>query len=248
MFKLAAVCIAAITLLWAAALASARSESFTVLYTGAGKISSQTISQTSPECGEVMETRNENTDFSWVTNYKVTLSITSHGMFGATDSKQPKPSPLVSNDSTVTLSDTGCQPGIANCSGESQPERGSGELDVGGASGEAKSHLKVDAIGADGDFEGKGFSGGWGFSVGSCADSFNDIPLLLPEDDLGTQLRAEFPVKAATFRSLKRGHYFRVKISAGHYAPSHMDVCFADSGCKKDDFSWNGEVKITRDS
>ena len=40
---------------------------------------SRTKAITSPQCGEVTEVRNEDTHFSWVTDYKVTLGFGGHG-------------------------------------------------------------------------------------------------------------------------------------------------------------------------
>jgi hypothetical protein len=219
-----------------------------VNYSGAGTLTSRTKSLTSPECGDVTEVRNETTHFSWVTRYgPPLLIIDSHGLSGANDMAQAEQSSLASNDSTVTLSDTGCQPGIANCKGESDPQPGQDAmLDIPSASRGGRTRVKVGAVGGFVGFTGKGFSGGWGFTSGSCAINFNDSRLLQPEFDVPTELKASFPVKVATLASLPVGHYFKVRISAGHYAPAHQDTCFASDGCLKDDFSWHGVVEFKR--
>ena len=95
-------------------------------------------------------------------------------------------------------------------------------------------------------FTGKAFSGGWSFSTGSCAIQYNDARLLLPEFGVPRQLTANFPVKVSTLASLRVGHYFKVRIHAGHYAPAHRHTCFAAAGCLKDDFSWHGVVEFKR--
>jgi hypothetical protein len=233
---------------WSASLAFARGEEFSVVYSGAGTITSRTKSLTSPQCGDVTEVRNETTQFSWVTHYgPPVLILDSHGLSGVSDKAEAAQSPLASNDSTVTLSDTGCQPGIADCKGESDPQPGQkASLDVPDAPRGGRTHVKVGAVGGDIGFTGKGFSGGWGFQNGSCAIQFNDSQLLLPEFGVPTQLEASFPVKVSTLATLPVGHYFKVRIDPGHYAPSHMDNCFADDGCLKDDFSWHGVVEFKR--
>ncbi len=233
---------------WPAALASAHGEGFEVTYSGAGQLTSRTKSITSPECGDVTEVRNETTHFSWVTHYELPVLIFgSHGVDGVPANAEAHPSPLASNESTVTLSDTGCQPGIANCKGESEAQPGNdAKFDMSSAGKRAKSHVKVGAVGGHTGFTGKGFSGGWGFTTGSCAIQFNDSQLLLPEFDVPSQLEASFPVKVSTLESLPVGHYFKVRISAGHYAPAHRDMCFASDGCLKDDFSWHGVVEFKR--
>jgi hypothetical protein len=233
---------------WSAAVASARGEHFDVIYSGAGTLTSQTKSVTSPECGDVNEVRNETTHFSWVTHYDLpTLVFGSHGVDGVPASAQAMQSPLAGNESTVKLSDTGCQPGIADCRGESDPQPGHDAMfDISSAAKGARSRVKVEALGGFEGFTGKAFSGGWGFSTGSCAIQFNDSQLLLPEFDVPTQLKASFPVKVATLASLPVGHYFKVRISAGHYAPAHRDTCFASDGCVKDDFTWHGVVEFKR--
>ncbi len=233
---------------WSAALASARGEVFTVTYSGAGTLTSQTQSLTSPECGEVTEVRNETTHFSWVTHYDLpVLVFGSNGVDGVPASAQAQQSPLASNESTVTLSDTGCQPGIANCKGESDPQPGHDAMfDMSGAAAGAKTRVQVGAVGGSTGFTGKGFSGGWGFEVGSCAIQFNDSSLLLPEFDVPSQLKASFPVKVSTLASLPVGHYFKVRISAGHYAPAHPNACYASDGCLKDELSWHGVVEFKR--
>lgn len=233
---------------WSAAIASAHGEGFTVTYSGAGTLTSQTKSQTSPECGEVTEVRNETTHFSWVTHYELPVLIFgAHGVEGVPASARPQPSPLASNESTVKLSDTGCQPGIANCSGESDTQPGhDANFDMSSAPRGGRSRVKVEAVGGYVGFSGKGFSGGWGFPNGSCAIQFNDSQLLLPEFDVPNELKASFPVKVATLESLPVGHYFKVRISAGHYAPAHPDTCFPSNGCLKDDFTWHGVVEFRR--
>ncbi len=233
---------------WSAAIASAHGERFEATYSGAGTITSRIKSLTSPECGDVTEVRNETTHFSWVTHYELpVLVFTSHRLDGSPPKLRPINLSLASNESTVTLSDTGCQPGIANCKGESDPQPGhEAAFDLSGAPKGGSSRAKVGAVGGFAGFTGKGFSGGWGFTSGSCAIQFNDSQLLLPEFDVPSQLKASFPVKVATLESLRVGHYFKVRISPGHYAPAHRDTCFADDGCLKDDFSWHGVVEFKR--
>jgi hypothetical protein len=233
---------------WSAALASAHGEAFTVTYTGAGTLTSQIKSLTSPECGDVTEGRNETTHFSWVTHYDLpVLVLGRQGVDGVPAKAEAHPSSLASNESTVTLSDTGCQPGIANCKGESDPQPGHEAMfDLPSAAKRAKSRVKVGAVGGFAGFTGKGFSGGWGFQTGSCAIQFNDSQLLLPEFNVPSQLEASFPVKVSTLESLRAGHYFKVRIDPGHYAPAHKDTCFADDGCLKDDFTWHGVVEFKR--
>jgi hypothetical protein len=239
--------LAGIALLWSAALASAKTETFEVNYTGSGTLVSRTQSITSPQCGEVTETRNEDTHFSWVTTYRVTLHLGHSGLSGATAKKDAQSSPLVSNDSTVKLSDVGCQPGISDCNGKSEPQPGqSAVLDIPGAGSGGRSHVKVEAVGGFIGFQGKDFSGSWGFTGGSCAENNNKLPLLVPEFGVPAELQAVFPVSVSTFASLPRGHYFKIHINPGHYAPSHRDNCFQNDGCLKDDFSWNGSIRFTR--
>jgi hypothetical protein len=232
---------------WSAALASARGESFTVTYSGAGQITSRTKSLTSPECGDVTTVRNETTHFSWVTHYEpAVVVIDSHGLSGSPAKAQAEQSSLASNDSTVKLSATGCQPGIADCSGESDPQPGhDAMLDIPDAPSGGRTRAKVGALGGAG-FTGKGFSGGWGFTNGSCAIEFNDSVLLQPEFNVPAELEASFPVRVSTLATLPVGHYFKVRISAGHYAPAHQNTCFPDDGCLKDDFSWHGVVEFKR--
>jgi hypothetical protein len=233
---------------WSAALASAHGEQFHVTYSGAGTLTSQTKSLTSPQCGDVTEVRNETTHFSWVTHYELPLLVFgSNGVQGVPAKASAEPSALASNESTVTLSDTGCQPGLADCKGESDTQPGNSAMfDMSSASKGARSRVKVGAVGGSVGFTGKGFSGGWGFANGSCAIQFNDSQLLVPEFDVPSQLMASFPVKVATLESLPVGHFFKVRIDAGHYAPAHHDSCFASDGCLKDDLTWHGVVEFKR--
>ena len=233
---------------WSAGLASARGETFKVVYSGAGTLTSKTKSLTSPQCGDVTTTRNETTHFSWVTHYELPVVVVgSNGVSGVPASAQAEPSPLASNESTVTLSATGCQPGIANCKGESDAQPGHEAMfDMSSAASGGSSRFKVGAVGGYAGFTGKGFSGGWGFPNGSCAIEFNDSQLLQPEFGVPTQLQASFPVKVSTLKSLPVGHYFKVRISAGHYAPAHQDTCFPADGCLTDDFTWHGVVEFKR--
>lgn len=232
---------------WSAALASAHGEIFSVTYSGAGTLTSRVKSLTSPQCGNVTEVRNETTHFSWVTHYDLPVLIFgSHGVDGVPASAQAQRSSLASDKSTVTFSDTGCQTGIGNCSGESDPQPGhQAQFDLPSARRGASTRVKVGAVGGAG-FTGKGFSGGWGFPTGSCAIELNDALLLLPEFNVPGQLEASFPVKVATLASLPVGHFFKVRISAGHYAPAQRHTCVADDGCLKDDFSWHGVVEFKR--
>jgi len=83
---------------------------------------------------------------------------------------------------------------------------------------------------------------------GSCAEYFAEFPYLLqPEFDIPLQLTASFPVKAATLTSLPHGNYFKVHISAGHYAPVHDTVCsFQSTGCIQDLLSWSAIVRVQK--
>ncbi len=233
---------------WTAAVASARGEHFVVTYSGAGTLTSRLKSLTSPQCGDVTEVRNETTHFSWVTHYDLPILIFGrHGLDGVPAEAQPEPSSLASNSSTVTLSDTGCQTGIANCKGESDPQPAhKASFDISSAPRGGRARAKVGAVGGFAGFTGKGFSGGWGFSTGSCAIEFNDAQLLVPEFNVPKQLAASFPIKVSTLATLPVGHYFKVRIHAGHYAPAHRNSCFAAAGCLKDDFSWHGVVEFKR--
>ena len=230
---------------WSAALASAHGELFTVNYSGAGTITSRIKSITSPQCGEVTEVRNETTHFSWVTHYELPVLIFgSHGLDGVPAKAEAHQSSLASNESTVKLSDTGCQPGIGNCTGNPTRSRITKRHSTSRAPQAREIRVKVQAVGVCG-FTGK--ASPWlGFTSGSCAINFNDAQLLLPEFGVPAQLTASFPVKVATLESLRVGHYFKVRISAGHYAPAHRHGCFASSGCLKDDFSWHGVVEFKR--
>jgi hypothetical protein len=233
--------------LWTAT-AWGRSATFTVTYSGAGTLSSQTRAITSPQCGEVTETRTETTHFSWVTHYELpSLVFERRGMSGDTATAQAKQSPLADNHSTVTLSYTGCDPEMSDCSGESDPQPyHDADLDFPGAPLHARTRVTVDALGGFQGFTGKGFSGGWSFSSGSCAVQYNDQELLIPENDVPDELEASFPVKISTLAGLRPGHYFKVRIDPGHYAPAHPDTCSPDDGCLKDDFSWHGVVEVKR--
>ena len=84
----------------------------------------------------------------------------------------------------------------------------------------------------------------------SCDEEFTDVPTLLdPVFAPPSQTEASFPVKVATLKSLPVGHYFKVKISPGHYAPSIPSYdCQQNDGCENLSWNFDGTVRVTRRS
>ncbi len=233
---------------WSAAVATARGVQYSVTYSGAGTLTSKLKSLTSPQCGDVTTVRDETTHFSWVTHYDLPLIISGRdGIQGVDTKAEAQQSPLASNESNITNTATGCKTGHSDCTGESDPQPGTkAKVEVPSAALRGRSHVKVQAVGGDVGFTGKGFSGTWDWASGSCAIQYNDAPLLVPQFDVPAQLEASFPVKVSTLESLRPGHYFKVRIDPGHYAPPDNSSCEASVGCLKNDMQWHGVVEFKR--
>jgi hypothetical protein len=249
-----AVAITCLLALWGAAFAQASTRKYSVSFSGSGHFTSNTVIDLSPQCGDVTITRDENTYFSWVDQWNLALAVGSAvGSGSATD----KTLPLAGddNDSTITLtgSGDGCQGGSATCKGESEPEPGwDADLKVQG--GDGSTRLTAEALGSPKGWTPKDFSGTWAdpdsiLGSDSCDEYADDVnELLVPLVEVPLEFKASFPVRAATWESLRPGHYFKVKISEGHYTPTlpFYDNCEADDGCNSLDFSFNGTVRVTR--
>jgi hypothetical protein len=231
-----------------AAGSAAHTARFEIDYYGAGQYTAKQTTPTSPGCGEVTNVRTEDTHFSWVTTYKVTMHFGADGFSSHTATGHSKSSPLGDNDSKVDYTETGCQTGSASCHGESEPQPGtSAKLDVPGAKVGGSSRFAVEALGGYEGYTAKDFSGSWTNIAGatSCAQWFEAVPeLLVGEYGVPAQQKASFPVHFATLDSLKAGHYFKVTISPGHYAPE-QDTHGCGEGCSEH-LSWKGYVKTTR--
>jgi hypothetical protein len=251
---LTACAIAGLIALWGAALASASTRTYSVSYSGSGHLSSDTVIDLSPQCGDVTITRVENTHFSWIDQWHLSLAVGS-GIGGGSATDRALPIAGEDNDSTITLdgSGDGCQGGSATCHGQSEPEPGwEAELKVQG--GDGSTRLTAEALGGAKGWTPEDFSGTWAdpdsiLGAGSCDEYATDFDELLePLVEVPTEFKASFPVRAATWKSLRRGHYFKVRISAGHYAPElpPYDDCESDDGCNSLDFSFSGTVKVTR--
>jgi hypothetical protein len=249
-----AFAIASLLLLWGGGFAQASTRNYSVTYTGSGHFTSDTESEVSPQCGDVIVTRDEDTHFSWIDQWHLSLRVgdSSVGSGSATD--KAKSIEGDNNDSTVTLdgSGDGCQDGTASCHGESEPDPGwDTDLKVQGGRLTAEALFGPKGWTADDDW-----SGTWAdpdsvlaFGADSCDAYLEDSDeLLIPLIQVPDEFKASFPVKAATWKSLKPGHYFKVKISEGHYTPElpFYDRCEADDGCNSQDLSFNGTVKVTR--
>jgi hypothetical protein len=249
-----AFAISSLLALSGAAFAEAATRRYSVSYSGSGHMTSNTVIDLAPQCGDVTITRDENTHFTWIDQWHLTLAVGSRVRSGsATDKALPITGH--NNNSTITLdgSGAGCQGGSATCKGDSEPEPGwDADLKVQG--GDGSTRLKAEALGGAKGWTPKDFSGTWAdpnsiLGADSCdeyATDFNE--LLVPLVEVPDEFKASFPVRVATWKSLRRGHYFKVKISEGHYAPTLpvYDECQADDGCNSLDFSFNGTVKVTR--
>jgi hypothetical protein len=208
----------------------------------------------SPQCGDVTITRTEDTHFSWIDQWHLSLDVGS-GVSSGSATDKTKAIPGDDNDSTITLdgSGDGCQGGSASCKGESEPEPG-WDADVKVQGGDTSTQLTAEGLFGPKGWTPDDFSGTWAdpdsiLGADSCdeyATDFNE--LLVPLVEVPDEFKASFPVKAATWKSLRPGHYFRVKISIGHYAPELpvYDECQADDGCNSLDFSFDGTVRVTR--
>jgi len=240
--------------LWSAGFASASTRTYKVTFSGSGHFTSDVDIDLSPDCGDVTITRDEDTYFSWVDQWHLSLSVGSKVGSGKAEDKA-LPIAGEDNDSTVTLdgSGDGCMDGRADCKGESEPEPGwDSYLKVQGGK------LTAEGVGPASGGKGwtpKDFSGTWAdpdsiLGAGSCdeyADDFDE--LLSPLIYVPAEFTASFPVRTSTWKSLKVGHYFKVKISEGHYAPDlpFYDNCdYEANGCHSQHLSFNGTVKVTR--
>jgi hypothetical protein len=239
---------------WSTALASASSKRFEIQYSGSGTLDSNETVPTSPSCGDVNWTRTESTKFSWVDVWHLTLKVTKHGASGGSDKVEPTTIPDYT-DSTVTYkaNATGsCQDASANCQGDALPQKGvSAVFSVAG--GDTSTRFKAQAVGGFVGWQAYDFSGSWTdpdqvFGFSSCSSAFSyHPPLLQPLPEPVASVEANFPVKVATLRSLPAGHYFKVKISPGHYAPSKSPYeCESDDGCNSLHWDFSGTVRVTR--
>lgn len=219
---------------------SARAHTFEVSYTASGHYTADILAPIA--CGN--ETQKEDTHFSWATQYPLTLSFGSQGFGTATGTDQPNSVPGDDNSSTVTFS--GCA-GSAACHGDSEPAQGSKtQLKATGASEGGRSTFTVGGLGMDG-IKPTGFSGTWSAGdPGSCASWASDSKLVTEEFNLSAEILAKFPVKYLTLKSLPVGHYFKVHISAGHYAMPKQHFCSPDDGCESETFDWTGVVRVKR--
>jgi hypothetical protein len=254
MSKLAAVCIVAIPLLWSAALASAAGvRHYLVQYSGTGTYKSTTETQTSPECGEVDDKLTENTSFSWFTTYNITIGVARHRISSGGDKSQSMKDSDKTNDQDMSGVISGCQSGTYDCHGTVDPADGDSELSSFSAGAGGSSKFDVEAVSQDG-FTGRDFGGTWDPSLDpfNC-DEYDDLPALTgifrnPNLDggVGPLFKASFPVKYATWLSLPKGHYFKVDVKPGHYAPKPEYVCYQVDGCDHESLDWSGVVKVRR--
>jgi hypothetical protein len=241
------VLVLALPVLWGTSVSTAaiahgaRARSFQVSYTATGSYTADTLVPIA--CGD--ETQKEDTHFSWATQYGLALSFGRHGFGTTTTTDQPSSIPGDDNSSTVMLS--GCA-GDASCHGDSEPAPGNRtQLKATGASAGGRSTFTVGGVGADG-IKPTNFSGTWSEGPpGSCAGWARESRLVAVEYNLPAEVLAKFPVKYSTLKSLPVGHYFKVHISAGHYALPKQKFCdFQTNGCKSETFAWTGVVRVKR--
>jgi hypothetical protein len=233
--------------------ATAVAKRFSVIYTGSGTYSSNYESDSSNNNGTCRMKRSEDTRFSWASSFSLNVGFDLDGSHAARDTDTPEHG-LADNTSTeITFaSGPGCRSnsgdstlaGSSNCHGHDRPTlaRVKATLTAGAVRGHAR--LKVEAFQ---QIEGTGFSGRWFYESDSCAASNDRHPLLIPSTFLvSRELTATFPIKYETLARLKRGHYFRVNVRAGHYAPRSLvnttpcgDPCDAH-------LDWTGVVTVRR--
>ncbi|MGO9972930.1 MAG: hypothetical protein ACLP01_09010 [Solirubrobacteraceae bacterium] len=238
---------------WSTALASASTRSFLVQYSGTGTYKFTQETQDSPECGEVFNHLTENTSFSWFTTYDLSIDVLSAGVRSEGAQTIALEDHDQDNEATLDGVATGCQSGNWDCHGEVSPHSGDATLSAFGAANGASAKFTLEAVPKDG-FDGDDYGGQWSGDIGpfSC-DEYNGLPVLQGifenpdlDGETGPLFTASFPVKAATWISLPRGHYFKVDISPGHYAPKPETVCFASDGCDHESLDWSGVVKVRR--
>jgi hypothetical protein len=235
--------------------AHADAATFRVGYVGSGHFSSSFDSTSSNQSGDCVETRTEDTKFSWVYSKTLTLHLGSGGLTRSSGSQQPIANPLaVDNSSHVTVSDQGAgcvgssgtrTPTQADCTGESMPWPGeAARVSLSAAPPSGRSTFSAGAIGISG-LHTKDFTGAWtGSDWMSCADFFGSRSgdtLGLPVLGFSGLLRAKFPVSVSTLANLRRGRFFRVNVRPGHYAPT-AHQCAAGT-CS---LQWKGTVRFTR--
>lgn len=233
-------------ILWGTSISSAelahgaRAHAFQVSYTATGQYAADILAPVA--CGN--ETEKEDTHFSWATQYGLTLPFGSHGFGTATKTAQPDAIPGDDNSSTVSFS--GCA-GTASCHGESEPAPGNKtQLKATGARKGGRSTFTVGGLASDG-IKPTDFSGAWSAGgPGSCASWASQSKLVTEEFNLPAEVLAKFPVKYSTLRSLPVGHYFKVHISAGHYALPRQHFCSPNDGCESETFDWTGVVRVKR--
>ncbi len=236
--------------------AQAATESFTVTFQGKGTyvsdydiVSSRSTSESSGSC---IDHRHEDTHLQWSSVFHLRLQVGPRGVKAGEATAFPvAPGTNPSSVSTETHpgpDGDGCyQPstgystaGTSDCKGSALPA-GKEVLNVSAASAAGRTRLDVNGP----LFKGSAFDGAWTYFSGSCAKSLDDRTLLLPDGvTLAQVLGANFPVKSSTWASLKRGRYFRVKVSRGHYAPGKLFPL--DCTCQQRSLDWDGEVRIKR--
>lgn len=239
---LAVVAVCGTSISGAAVAHGARAHSFQVSYTATGHYTADILAPVA--CGN--ETQKEDTRFSWVTQYALVLSFGSHGFGTATNTAQPDS--IAGDDNSSTVSFSGCA-GTASCHGDSEPAPGNKtQLKATGATTGGRSTFTVGALGSEGikptDFSGTWNAGG----PGSCASWASGSKLVTEEFNLPAEVLAKFPVKFSTLRSLPVGHYFKVHVSAGHYALPKQHFCSPNDGCESETFDWSGVVRVKRTS
>jgi hypothetical protein len=248
----------ALTALAALAFAApAEAKQFTVSFTGKGNYLSDYSTTTSrdfqdPNTGETFtgsctDYRHEDTDLSWSIPFKFGLKGGTATDKGAAVAPGHLPESAITNDTRPGSGADGCaQPdgstlaGKGDCVGHTLPD-GDQRLRVSKA-GKGKTNLAIEGP----RFKGTDFGGNWTYGSGSCAQNYNGRTLGLPDGpSFPIVIAVAFPVKTKTWASLKKGHYFRVKVKPGHYAADGLLPLQCSAGCVRK-LSWTGVVRVTR--
>lgn len=197
--------------------------------------------------GSCTDYRHEQTAFAFTVPFKISLKKNTATDEGAAGAPGHLPESQITNDTRPGSGADGCvQPsgetlaGNADCVGHTMPA-GKQRLRVSRA-GRRKTTLAIEGP----KFEGADFSGNWNYHSGSCAQNNNGRTLGLPDGpSFPIVLAVAFPVKTKTWASLKKGHYFRVKVKPGHYAADGLLPIQCSAGCVRK-LDWTGVVRVRR--
>ena len=248
----------ALTVVAAVAVAApAQARQFTVSFAGSGTYTSDYSTTTTRDfedpnsgqtyTGSCIDYRHENNDLSWSIPFKISLNGGTATDKGAAVAPGHLPESTITNDTRPGPDADGCaQPdgstlaGKGDCAGHTLPD-GEQRLRVSKA-GKGKTTLAIEGP----RFKGTDFSGNWTYGSGSCAQNNNGKTLGLPDGPaFPIVLAVAFPVKTKTWASLKKGHYFRVKVKPGHHAAQGLLPLQCSAGCVRK-LDWHGEVRVRR--